>query len=153
MNVKREMCAFCNKAVYFSERSAADDKVFHKACFRCGECNVILSLGKYASMNNKTYCKPCFKKNFLSKGNYSEGFGELKPQHQHELKKGDSPAVSPAQQRSENAEADTHESAASAHESAASAHEEAASAHEPSAHDETPDTTEAPQQEEVVADA
>jgi len=99
MNVKREVCAFCTKPVYFNERSAADDKVFHKACFRCGECKTILSLGKYASMDNKTFCKPCFKKLFLSKGNYSEGFGQLKPQHQHELKKSDSPSQSPKVER------------------------------------------------------
>jgi len=48
-------------------------------------------------MDAKTYCKPCFKKLFFSKGNYSEGFGQLKPQAQHELKKagGESPVVSP----------------------------------------------------------
>ena len=101
MNTKREMCAICNKAVYFSERSAADDKVFHKACFRCEECKTILSLGKYASMEGRTFCKPCFKKLFFSKGNYSEGFGQLKPQHAHEAKKSDSPAQSPAQSRPE----------------------------------------------------
>jgi hypothetical protein len=46
-----------------------------------------LKLGNYASMEAKTYCKPCFKKLFFSKGNYSEGFGQLKPQALHEAKK------------------------------------------------------------------
>ena len=43
--------------------------------------------------NNKyiyRFCKPHFKQLFKSKGNYSEGFGQLKPQQQHELKKGSS---------------------------------------------------------------
>jgi len=39
-------------------------------------------------MDQQVFCKPCFKKNFLSKGNYSEGFGKLKPQQQHDLKTG-----------------------------------------------------------------
>jgi len=93
MNFKRELCTICVKPVYLNERSAADGKVFHKACFRCQECKTILSLGKYASMDNKTFCKPCFKKMFLSKGNYSEGFGQLKPQAQHELKKSSSQEI------------------------------------------------------------
>eukprot|EP01111_Echinosteliopsis_oligospora_P009263 TRINITY_DN2687_c0_g2_i1.p1 TRINITY_DN2687_c0_g2~~TRINITY_DN2687_c0_g2_i1.p1 ORF type:complete len:121 (+),score=22.08 TRINITY_DN2687_c0_g2_i1:140-502(+) len=99
MNVKRETCAFCEKAVYFSERASADDKVFHKACFRCEECKTMLSLGKYASMSGRTFCKPCFKKMFLTKGNYSEGFGTLKPQHEFESKR--SPAGSPAPTKKE----------------------------------------------------
>lgn len=40
------------------------------------------------SMEGVTYCKPCFKKLFFSKGNYSEGFGKLKPQQEHDLKTG-----------------------------------------------------------------
>ncbi|EFA81840.1 LIM-type zinc finger-containing protein [Heterostelium album PN500] len=83
-----EKCVVCTKTVYSLERLAADERIFHKACFRCTTCNNALKLGSYASMEQKTYCKPCFKKLFFSKGNYSEGFGQLKPQHQHDLKKG-----------------------------------------------------------------
>eukprot|EP01132_Coremiostelium_polycephalum_P007512 gene7512-9233_t len=82
-----EKCNVCAKTVYPTERLASDERIFHKACFRCTACNNILKLGNYASMESKSYCKTCFKKLFYSKGNYSEGFGELKPQHQHDLKK------------------------------------------------------------------
>lgn len=39
-------------------------------------------------MDGEVFCKVCFKKNFFTKGNYSEGFGKLKPQEQHDLKTG-----------------------------------------------------------------
>eukprot|EP01112_Ceratiomyxa_fruticulosa_P013826 TRINITY_DN3905_c0_g1_i8.p2 TRINITY_DN3905_c0_g1~~TRINITY_DN3905_c0_g1_i8.p2 ORF type:complete len:109 (+),score=20.46 TRINITY_DN3905_c0_g1_i8:189-515(+) len=87
MKVASEKCQVCAKSVYATERLSADEKVYHKLCFRCEVCHNALSLGKYASLENKTYCKPCFKKLFLSKGNYSEGFGHLKPQQQHDAKK------------------------------------------------------------------
>lgn len=82
-----EKCIVCTKTVYPNERLAADERIFHKACFRCTVCNNALKLGNYASMESKSYCKVCFKKLFFSKGNYSEGFGKLKPQHQHEFNK------------------------------------------------------------------
>jgi len=48
---------------------------YHKSCFRCGECNKILSLGNYAALKGVYYCKPHFKQLFALKGNYDEGFG------------------------------------------------------------------------------
>mmetsp|Transcript_143690 Transcript_143690/g.203256 ORF Transcript_143690/g.203256 Transcript_143690/m.203256 type:complete len:117 (+) Transcript_143690:50-400(+) len=78
-NVKREKCAVCEKTVYAMERMAADGLVFHKGCMKCCHCNKSLSLGNYAALSGKYYCKPHFKQLFQSKGNYSEGFGEDKP--------------------------------------------------------------------------
>jgi len=66
----------------------ADEIVFHKSCFRCTHCNNVLKLGSFASMGGVFYCKPHFKQLFASKGNYSEGFGKLKPQQEHEQKTG-----------------------------------------------------------------
>jgi len=81
--VARETCAFCQKTVYPMERLSADDLgVFHKTCLKCQECGTVLSLGSYASLGGKVYCKPHFKQLFKSKGNYSEGFGE----EQHKMK-------------------------------------------------------------------
>jgi len=61
------------------EKMVADKKVFHKTCMKCAHCNKTLSLGNFASLSDKYYCKPHFKQLFQSKGNYSEGFGEDKP--------------------------------------------------------------------------
>lgn len=73
-------CTVCNKTVYPMEQTVAESKIFHKLCFRCKTCNKALSLGGYASMEGLFFCKPCFKKTFMEKGNYSEGFGKAKPQ-------------------------------------------------------------------------
>jgi len=47
----------------------------------------MLSLGNYAALEGKTYCKPHFKQLFLSSGNYNEGFGQKKLTHQWEEKR------------------------------------------------------------------
>jgi len=75
-------CAFCGTAAYAMERVEADGKHYHKKCFKCCNDGKLLSLGNYAAMNDKLYCKPCFMKMFKSKGNYDEGFGET----QHKMK-------------------------------------------------------------------
>jgi len=49
----------------------ADDKSFHKTCFKCEHCQCTLTLGKYAALNGKFYCKPHFKQLFAEKGNYN----------------------------------------------------------------------------------
>jgi hypothetical protein len=73
-----ERCMVCEQRVYFSEKLTADEKVFHKTCFRCSHCKKVLSLGTYASLEGKLYCKPHFKQLFKLKGNYNEGFGKKK---------------------------------------------------------------------------
>uniref|UniRef100_A0A3Q3EZI2 LIM zinc-binding domain-containing protein n=1 Tax=Labrus bergylta TaxID=56723 RepID=A0A3Q3EZI2_9LABR len=54
----------------------ADNQNFHKSCFRCEHCRGKLSLGNYASLHGRMYCKPHYKQLFKSKGNYDEGFGQ-----------------------------------------------------------------------------
>ncbi|KAI9206178.1 uncharacterized protein BJ171DRAFT_580257 [Polychytrium aggregatum] len=71
---KKDICSICQKTVYPMDKIAADDKLFHKTCLRCGHCNKVLSLGNYAAVNGVFYCKPHFKQLFALKGNYSEGF-------------------------------------------------------------------------------
>jgi len=88
LSVEKENCVTCGKVVYPTEKVAADGQVFHKGCFRCTHCKNVLKLGSFASMGGVFYCKPHFKQLFATKGNYSEGFGHLKPQQQHELKMG-----------------------------------------------------------------
>eukprot|EP00027_Filamoeba_sp_ATCC50430_P015464 CAMPEP_0168573264 /NCGR_PEP_ID=MMETSP0413-20121227/18429_1 /TAXON_ID=136452 /ORGANISM="Filamoeba nolandi, Strain NC-AS-23-1" /LENGTH=288 /DNA_ID=CAMNT_0008606477 /DNA_START=30 /DNA_END=893 /DNA_ORIENTATION=- len=73
-----ETCAVCTKVVYLTEKIAADDKIYHKNCFRCAHCQAVLKLGNYAGLDGKFYCKPHFKQLFKTKGNYNEGFGKEK---------------------------------------------------------------------------
>ncbi|NWU31375.1 XIRP2 protein, partial [Dyaphorophyia castanea] len=72
---ENETCKLCQRRVYPMERLVADKQNFHKSCFRCHHCGSQLSLGNYASLHGKIYCKPHFKQLFKSKGNYDEGFG------------------------------------------------------------------------------
>ncbi|KAJ8003461.1 hypothetical protein DPEC_G00148560, partial [Dallia pectoralis] len=71
-----EVCTVCRKRVYPMESLIADRQNFHKSCFRCEHCNGKLSLGNYASLHGRMYCKPHFKQLFKSKGNYDDGFGQ-----------------------------------------------------------------------------
>ncbi|XP_004453711.2 LIM domain and actin-binding protein 1 isoform X2 [Dasypus novemcinctus] len=71
----KETCVECQKTVYPMERLLANQQVFHISCFRCFYCNNKLSLGTYASLHGRIYCKPHFNQLFKSKGNYDEGFG------------------------------------------------------------------------------
>jgi len=93
MSVSKEVCHNCSKSVYPQERLSADAKIYHKACFRCKKCASVIKLGSYASMDGEVFCKNCFKKMFFTKGNYSDGFGKLKPQEQHDLKTGNKPVA------------------------------------------------------------
>ncbi|NXT29507.1 XIRP2 protein, partial [Syrrhaptes paradoxus] len=72
---ENERCRLCQQRVYPMECLVADKQNFHKSCFRCHHCGSQLSLGNYASLHGKIYCKPHFKQLFKSKGNYDEGFG------------------------------------------------------------------------------
>ncbi|KAL2076842.1 hypothetical protein ACEWY4_027560 [Coilia grayii] len=71
-----ELCRACRKRVYPMESLIADKQNFHKTCFRCTHCSSQLSLGTFASLHGRMYCKPHYKQLFKSKGNYDEGFGE-----------------------------------------------------------------------------
>jgi hypothetical protein len=74
-NVKNATCFVCEKTVYQMDKVTADGHDYHKACFRCAECNNVLRLGNFAALAGKMYCKPHFKQLFKLKGNYDEGFG------------------------------------------------------------------------------
>ncbi|KAK0139450.1 Xin actin-binding repeat-containing protein 2 [Merluccius polli] len=71
-----ELCVACRKRVYPMEALIADKQTFHKSCFCCQHCRGKLSLGNYASLHGRMYCKPHFTQLFKAKGNYDEGFGQ-----------------------------------------------------------------------------
>lgn len=51
----------CDKTVYVLEKIECDGRVFHKTCFKCEHCKRTLSLGNFAGLQGKLYCKPHFK--------------------------------------------------------------------------------------------
>eukprot|EP00047_Mylnosiga_fluctuans_P014870 m.41701 g.41701 ORF g.41701 m.41701 type:complete len:833 (+) comp5686_c0_seq2:61-2559(+) len=81
-------CLVCHKTVYLVEKLEADGKLFHKNCFRCTECGKAVSLGSYAALEGKVFCKPHFKQLFKLKGNYNEGFGTVPHKYKWDHTKG-----------------------------------------------------------------
>ncbi|GAB6019344.1 hypothetical protein CHUAL_000936 [Chamberlinius hualienensis] len=49
-------CAKCERAVYPLEELKCLDKVWHKACFKCQECGMTLSMRNYKGFNRLPYC-------------------------------------------------------------------------------------------------
>lgn len=57
-NVKmsQKKCGKCEKTVYPTEELKCLDKVWHKACFKCQECNMTLSMRNYKGFDKWPYC-------------------------------------------------------------------------------------------------
>lgn len=49
-------CAKCDKTVYPIEELKCLDKSWHKACFKCGECGMVLNMKNYKGYNKIPYC-------------------------------------------------------------------------------------------------
>ena len=80
-----ENCHFCHKRVYVVERMSAEGKFFHRSCFRCDYCNILLRLGSYVyhrddgtSFSQKFFCIPHSTENALEKYRYRKKADELK---------------------------------------------------------------------------
>ncbi|KAK0087537.1 hypothetical protein PV325_000787 [Microctonus aethiopoides] len=73
--VTMDACESCQKKVYPLEKVETNNKIFHKHCFRCLQCNCILRMDTFTLNNGKLYCIPHFKQLFIARGNYDEGFG------------------------------------------------------------------------------
>ncbi|CRK92875.1 CLUMA_CG006327, isoform A [Clunio marinus] len=50
-------CARCSKVVYPIEELKCLDKVWHKTCFKCTECNMALNMKTYKGFNKSPYCE------------------------------------------------------------------------------------------------
>ncbi|XP_048268906.1 uncharacterized protein LOC100649516 isoform X17 [Bombus terrestris] len=70
-----DVCESCEKKVYPLEKVETNNKIFHKQCFRCQQCNCVLRMDTFTLNNGKLYCIPHFKQLFITRGNYDEGFG------------------------------------------------------------------------------
>jgi len=66
-----QTCAKCEKTVYPLEMVQALNKAFHKQCFRCKHCDMVISLKGFAAIEGEVYCKPHYLELFRSKGSYT----------------------------------------------------------------------------------
>ncbi|KAH9389051.1 LIM and SH3 domain protein 1 [Tyrophagus putrescentiae] len=49
-------CARCEKTVYPIEELKCLDKIWHKSCFKCDECGMVLNMKTYKGFNKLPYC-------------------------------------------------------------------------------------------------
>ncbi|XP_075436287.1 LIM and SH3 domain protein 1 [Ascaphus truei] len=55
-------CARCGKVVYPTEKVNCLDKYWHKACFSCEICKMILNMKNYKGYDKKPYCSAHYPK-------------------------------------------------------------------------------------------
>jgi hypothetical protein len=49
-------CAKCSKTVYRAEELKCLDQSWHKPCFKCTECGMVLTMKNYKGFNKQPYC-------------------------------------------------------------------------------------------------
>ncbi|XP_039146130.1 LIM domain-containing protein WLIM1 [Dioscorea cayenensis subsp. rotundata] len=69
-----QKCTACTKTVYLVDKLTADNRVYHKACFRCHHCKGTLKLGNYNSFEGVLYCRPHFDQLFKRTGSLDKSF-------------------------------------------------------------------------------
>ncbi|KAL4309301.1 hypothetical protein GQ457_01G000990 [Hibiscus cannabinus] len=79
----QQKCMACDKTVYLVDKLTADNRVFHKACFRCHHCNGTLKLSNYNSFEGVLYCRPHYDQLFKRTGSLDKSF-EGTPKIKHE---------------------------------------------------------------------
>nr|GMD60726.1 LIM domain-containing protein WLIM1-like [Ipomoea batatas]GMD87653.1 LIM domain-containing protein WLIM1-like [Ipomoea batatas]GMD92642.1 LIM domain-containing protein WLIM1-like [Ipomoea batatas]GME07617.1 LIM domain-containing protein WLIM1-like [Ipomoea batatas] len=67
-------CMACDKTVYLVDRLAADNRVYHKSCFRCYHCKGTLKLSNFNSFEGVLYCRPHFDQLFKRTGSLDKSF-------------------------------------------------------------------------------
>lgn len=69
-----QKCTACEKTVYLVDKLTADNRVYHKACFRCHHCRGTLKLSNYNSFEGVLYCRPHFDQLFKRTGSLDKSF-------------------------------------------------------------------------------
>ncbi|KAK2445710.1 LIM domain-containing protein WLIM2b [Trifolium repens] len=69
-----QKCMSCEKTVYLVDKLTADNRVYHKGCFRCHHCKGTLKLSNYNSFEGVLYCKPHFDQIFKRTGSLDKSF-------------------------------------------------------------------------------
>ncbi|KAG6417458.1 hypothetical protein SASPL_119618 [Salvia splendens] len=69
-----QKCTACEKTAHLVDRLTADNRIFHKACFRCHHCKGTLKLGNYNSFDGMLYCRHHYDQLFKRTGNLEKSF-------------------------------------------------------------------------------
>ncbi|KAH9655639.1 LIM domain-containing protein WLIM1 [Citrus sinensis] len=70
----QQKCMACDKTVYLVDKLTADNRVYHKACFRCHHCKGTLKLSNFNSFEGVLYCRPHFDQLFKRTGSLEKSF-------------------------------------------------------------------------------
>ncbi|XXG63937.1 hypothetical protein AAC387_Pa05g2016 [Persea americana] len=69
-----QKCQACDKTVYLVDQLDADNRIFHKACFRCHHCKGTLKLSNFNSFEGVLYCRPHYDQLFKRTGSLDKSF-------------------------------------------------------------------------------
>ncbi|XP_022952743.1 LIM domain-containing protein WLIM1-like [Cucurbita moschata] len=69
-----QKCMACDKTVYLVDKLTADNRIFHKPCFRCYHCKGTLKLSNYCSFEGVLYCRPHYDQLFKRTGSLDKSF-------------------------------------------------------------------------------
>ncbi|ONK76780.1 uncharacterized protein A4U43_C03F32070 [Asparagus officinalis] len=69
-----QKCQGCEKTVYLVDQLTADNRVYHKSCFRCHHCRGTLKLSNYSSFEGVLYCKPHYDQLVKMTGRLDKSF-------------------------------------------------------------------------------
>ncbi|KAK4470681.1 hypothetical protein MN116_006212 [Schistosoma mekongi] len=70
-SVEQPRCYACGEVVYPLEALQTIGRVYHKTCFKCHQCQRVLSLGKYSVWEGNPYCEPHYLVLFKAFGQYN----------------------------------------------------------------------------------
>ncbi|CAL1280947.1 unnamed protein product [Larinioides sclopetarius] len=79
------LCKICGKHVYQMEKIKACKSVYHKNCFRCKECNKLLTVDTYQSNEGDVYCQPHFRQLFQPKARFDGEDAAPRKQRRNEM--------------------------------------------------------------------
>nr|CAH8856399.1 unnamed protein product [Trichobilharzia regenti] len=69
-SIEQPRCHTCREIVYPLEALQTIGRVYHKSCFKCHQCQRVLTLGKYSVWEGNPYCEPHYLVLFKSFGHY-----------------------------------------------------------------------------------
>ncbi|KAJ2852555.1 hypothetical protein IWW36_000184 [Coemansia brasiliensis] len=64
----KDICPRCSKPIYHAEKVVGPGGPWHRACFKCKECNTTLDSSKITEHNGDAYCRTCYGKLFTPTG-------------------------------------------------------------------------------------
>ncbi|KAJ2493811.1 hypothetical protein IWW37_000197 [Coemansia sp. RSA 2050] len=64
----KDMCPRCNKTIYHAEKVVGPGGPWHRACFKCKQCNSALSSTTLTEHDGEAFCHNCYTKLFSPRG-------------------------------------------------------------------------------------